>query len=118
MCKTFYGILMLGSLLSLPRAEAQALPAGGSREFDLSVTYNELYRNTTSPKQFWQEGGTIGLSGELTNHWGASASITGEHASKVAGGPFDLSTLTAVFGPRYTILRNRTAFYEIGRAHV
>jgi hypothetical protein len=103
---------MIGSLLSLPRMEAQVLHAGRSREFDLSVTYNELYRNTTSPKQFWQEGGTIGLSGEFTNHWGASASITGEHASKVTGGPFDLSKLTTVFGPRYTVLHNRIAFYR------
>jgi hypothetical protein len=120
MPKTLYGILILGSLLSLPRGEAQAIPSFVSRELDLPVTYNELYRNTTSPKQFWQEGGTVGLSGDFAPHWGAAMSITGEHASKVAGGSFDLSTVTTVFGPRYTVVHNRTALYGetlIGESH-
>ena len=71
-------------------------------------------------RPLWQEGSTIGLSGEFTDHWGASMSITGEHASNIAGGPFDLSTVTTVFGPRYTVVHNRTALYGetlIGESH-
>jgi hypothetical protein len=120
MRKTLCGIVILGSLLSLPKGDAQAIPNSGSQEVDLSVTYNELYRNTTSPKQFWQEGGTIGLSADFAPHWGVAMSVAGEHASKVAGGPFDLSTVTTVFGPRYTIVHNKTALYGetlIGESH-
>jgi hypothetical protein len=100
-----------GLLLSSTRGEGQAMASYASHEVDLSVAYNTLYRNTTSPKQFWQQGGTVGLNGNISDHWGGSMQLSAEHAPNIAGSGYDLTTITTMFGPRYTQERGKKVFY-------
>src|ERR1700761_8021956 len=114
MTKAYVAAMFLGGLLLSTRGEGQAMSSFASREVDLSVAYNTLYRNTTTPKQFWQQGGTVGLNGNFTEHWAASMQLSAEHGANVGGSGYDLTTITTMFGPRYTLTRGKKVFYGEG----
>jgi hypothetical protein len=108
----YIATMFLGGLLLFSvRGKGQAMVSTTSREVDLSVAYNTLYRNTTTPKHFWEQGGSLGLNGNFTAHWGGSMQLSAEHAKNIAGAGYDLTTITTVFGPRYTIQRGRLGVY-------
>lgn len=118
--------LLLGGVLLAPvAAQAQqqsTLPAG---RLDFAVTYNAAYAGVApGNQQFWLNGGSAELTGQLYRGLDVAANVTGLHtASTGAGVPLNLVTTT--FGPRYTWTHHSTSqrtvsiFCEglIGEAH-
>ena len=75
-----------------------------------------------SDGNFWQQGGGIELSAEAYHGLGVAMSISGVRVSNIQGSGVNLTTITDVFGPRYTwTTRSRkVAFFGqglIGEAH-
>lgn len=103
MKKMIYAIVLLALCGITRQSLAQAIPTAHVTGIEIAVTYNPLYRNLTTIPTFWQQGGGFELFGHLTQHWEAGMSITGEHSGDLAGSGVALSSVTAVFGPRYRL---------------
>ncbi len=73
-----------------------------SHEVDVALTYNGLYSNLVSGGNFWQQGGGIELSAEAYRGLGVAMSISGARVSNIQGRGVNLTTITDLFGPRYT----------------
>jgi opacity protein-like surface antigen len=88
-------LIFLAALLSSCTSFAQ--PA-----LEAAATYSFSYANTTSPKEFWQNGGSVELHAQFLKGLGAVARLDGLHTSNMEGTGIGLDLLAATFGPRYT----------------
>jgi len=73
-----------------------------SHEVDLALTYDALHNTVNGGGSFWQQGGGLELTAEFYHGLGIAASVGGVHAGNIQGSGVDLTTVTTVFGPRYT----------------
>jgi opacity protein-like surface antigen len=101
-------LLLCTVLLAPLAAQAQqqsTLPVG---RLAFAVTYNAAYAGLASGnQQFWLNGGSAELTGQLYRGLGVVANVTGlRTANTGAGVPLNLVTTT--FGPRYTWTHNST----------
>ena len=76
--------------------------ASRSHEVDLALTYDALHNSINGGGSFWQQGGKLELSAEFYHGLGIAMSVGGAHVSNIHGSGVDLTTVTTVFGPRYT----------------
>jgi hypothetical protein len=89
------GILLLGS--AEPMLAQRTEP-----RLDLAVTYTagrSLHANTT--QEFWMNGGSVELGGNVWKGWGIAADVTGMHTASIGTTGIPLSLVTSTFGPRY-----------------
>ena len=123
MRRTFCTLLLAGVIATTSALSGQTAidTRGASREVDLAVTYNAIKNDLRGGSSFWQQGGGIELSAEAWRGFGVAASVTGVRASNIANG-VNLTTVTTVFGPRYTWIASsgKIALFGqglIGEAH-
>jgi hypothetical protein len=85
-------------------AQMQPLPRG----IDIGVTYTVERTKiaATNCGCFWLQGGAIDANLPIYHGLGAAVSFSGGHASNIAPGT-DLSELSFMGGPRYTLSTNR-----------
>lgn len=106
------GVLTVGRPMA--RAQEQAQPSLFQvSSADLAVTYTTQH-STVTPSgagSFWMQG--AGLDGAFTffRGLGLAASLTGEHASRIAPG-VNLNLLTFTTGPRYTYFLHAGSKHE------
>jgi hypothetical protein len=116
------GRLLLASLVAAAfisvLVQAQNASLGSPAFIDVAVTY-AAERAQIAPGTcgcFWLQGGGADAALTLWKGFGASASITGAHASNYYSG-VDVNKITYMFGPRYTFagwsLRPRDRRLEI-----
>jgi outer membrane immunogenic protein len=99
-------ILLLAALALNPAAHTQAQPL--PRGADIGVTYT-LERSKIASVDcgcFWMHGGAVDAAVPLFHGLGAAATFSGGHSSNIAPG-VDLSELSFMGGPRYTLSTNR-----------
>lgn len=108
-----YFLLLVAPLfLTTVSLKAQAVATGitpGHQEVDLAVTYTAQHSNLVSNPTFWQQGGSVELSGQVYRGFGAAANIAGTNVGIAANSGVGLSMVTATFGPRYTWYRPANA---------
>jgi peptidoglycan-associated lipoprotein len=83
---------------------------------DTAISYNFSYANTTSPKEFWQNGGAVELHGQFLKGLGAVGRLDVLHTSNEQGTGVGLDLLAATFGPRYTWSRKEGRVNYYGEA--
>lgn len=97
---------------ALLAATAFSAPAvAQSHEVDLAIGYTGVHGTGSHGSSFWQQGGTAELSVDLLRGLGAAGEVTGARAKNISGNGVNLTTLTEVFGPRYTIHRGRVGVF-------
>lgn len=72
------------------------------RMVEAALSYTFSYANTTSPKQFWQNGGSLDLHGQLLQGVGVVRRLDALHTSNMDGTGVGLDLVTVTFGPRLT----------------
>ena len=109
-----YGVLIV-VMLSLASASSAQESAAAS-PLEIAVTYSAQRAMSTGNNSFWLQGGTIELHHRFYRGLGAVASVDGEHNAGNGVTTTPLNTVTAVFGPRYTISidKDRIAFFGEG----
>jgi len=121
MRRTILSLLLAGTVmttLSLPGQSART----SSQEVDVALTYGALRNDLVGGSSFWQQGGSLELSAEAYHGLGVAMSISGARVSNIQGRGVNLTTITDVFGPRYTwtTRRKKIALFGqglIGEAH-
>ena len=109
-----FSILSIAMLSLVTTSSAQKSAAAFPLE--VAVTYSAQYANSTGNHSFWLQGGTIELHHNFYKGLGGVASVTGAHAGGDGVITAPLNTITATFGPRYTISikKDRLAFFGQG----
>jgi outer membrane immunogenic protein len=92
------GVVTVTAVLN---GQTQSLHAS-SHEVDLALTYDAVHNTVNGGGSFWQQGGGVELSAEFYHGLGIAASVGGVHVGNIHGSGVDLTTITTVFGPRYT----------------
>jgi hypothetical protein len=96
------GLLFGGMLLASFAAQAQQQSTPPAGHLELAVTYNAAYAGLASGNhQFWLNGGSAELAGQLYRGLGVVANVTGLHTANT-GADVPLNLVTTTFGPRYT----------------
>jgi hypothetical protein len=94
--------LIGGALLVSLAAQGQQQSVQPAGRLDFAVTYNAAYAGLApGNQQFWLNGGSAELAGQLYRGLGVVANVTGLHAANTGAG-VPLNLLTTTFGPRYT----------------
>jgi hypothetical protein len=90
-----------GALLVSLAAQGQQQSRQPAGRLNFAVTYDAAYAGLASgDQQFWLNGGSAELAGQLYRGLGVVANVTGLHTANTgAGAPLNL--LTTTFGPRY-----------------
>lgn len=107
-------VLLAGAMMTMmvpAFAGAQEAQTGSKSQAvstDLAVTYVAERANLTSQNCgcFWLQGGSVDAAVTLSHGFGIAANLTGEHASNIGPG-VDLSKLSVMAGPRYTVSTSR-----------
>lgn len=95
-CLAICAGLAIGSALPV---EGQAAP---SPRFDLGVTYTaQRSIKAASGENFWTQGGSVELGGNIYKGIGFAADVTGTHSNSIGSSGIPLSLVTVTFGPRY-----------------
>jgi hypothetical protein len=106
MKKTFQtAALLLGAWTLALTAQAQQ---NSQPSADFAVTYNPERAKVASADCgcFWMQGGSFDAGVPLYRGLGVAASVSGETSANITPG-VDLSLVTFVFGPRYTLRASR-----------
>jgi len=118
MRKVLCNILFWATIAPVSAAVAQtaapAAPAAPAHEVDLAFTYSPQHRNSTAGNSFWSQGGSVEFSADLYRGFGVAADFSANHASNINGSGVKLTTLTTMFGPRYTWSRHKLAIFGGG----
>jgi opacity protein-like surface antigen len=83
-----------------------------SAPLDVAVTYDALHTNHIMAQNFWMQGGAVELGARMYRGLGIAARVEGLHAGANSTTVEPLSLVTAVFGPRYTVV-SRSGRYAI-----
>lgn len=80
-----------------------------SARLALGADYNALYSNAPPGECgcFWMNGGDGWLGFHLVNHLSAVFQAAGEHASNINGTSADLTLISYLAGPRFSLFENR-----------
>jgi hypothetical protein len=81
---------------------------------EAAASYKFSYANTTTPQEFWQNGGSIEVHGQFWKGLGAVGRMDALHTSNMAGTGVGLDLVTTVFGPRYTWSPRASRFRYFG----
>ncbi len=102
-------------MLSLASASS-AQDSAAASPLEIAVTYSAQRAMSTGNNSFWLQGGAIELHHRFYRGLGVVASVTGGHVAGDGVTIAPLNTVTAVFGPRYTIStdKGRLAFFGQG----
>lgn len=99
-----------------------ALILGGARAsfcqtvLETAFSYDFSYANTTSPQEFWQNGGSVEVHASLFKCLGAVGRMDALHTSNMEGTGVGLDLISANFGPRYTWSRRSARLRPYGEA--
>jgi hypothetical protein len=106
-------LFLLAIILVSSRLYGQQETAG---LIEAAASYKFNYANTTSPHQFWQNGGSVEVHGQFWKGFGAVGRVDVMHTSNMEGTGVGLDLVTTVFGPRYTWAQKRSRFRYYGEA--
>jgi len=96
---------------------AQSRPVvQGASHLEVALDYNPARANTVPAYSFWMQGGSMQVCGQITQHWGAVADISGLHNAVTPHANTGLDLVTAVFGPRYTLAAPNGHYRIYGQA--
>lgn len=107
--------MLLAAILACNTLHAQS-DTGQTMQgaLEAAFSYKFSYANTTSPKQFWQNGGSVELHGQVWKRWGVVGRLDVLHTSNMEGTGVGLDLITATFGPRYTWTPRMSRFRYYG----
>lgn len=108
-------LMWMAAVLVSSSAFGQSAPAQKKNTgLEAALSYKFSYANTTTPKQFWQNGGSVELHGQFWKGLGAVGRVDGLHTSDMQGTGVGLDLVTATFGPRYTWTPKKSRFRYYG----
>ncbi|WP_420240122.1 hypothetical protein ACOBR2_21165 (plasmid) [Telmatobacter bradus] len=81
---------------------------------EVAIGYKFSYANTTSPYQFWQNGGSVELHGQFWKGLGVVGRVDVLHNSDMQHTGVGLDLVTTVAGPRYTWTPGKSRFSYYG----
>ena len=108
-------LMWMAAFLVSGNVFGQSAPAHKqSTNLEAAVSYKFSYANTTTPKQFWQNGGSVELHGQFWKGLGAVGRVDALHTSDMQNTGVGLDLVTATFGPRYTWTSKKSRFRYYG----
>jgi hypothetical protein len=110
------GVLLLAALALAPAAQAQEKI--WPRSIDLAATYSVERAKIASGDCgcIWLQGGSLEAAAPLFHGIGLAANFSGAHSSYVGSG-LDLSVISFMAGPRYTLATHRWTDRFLGEKH-
>jgi hypothetical protein len=95
-------------------AQSGTAHAAHNSTLEVAVSYKFSYANTTSPYQFWQNGGSVELHGQFWKGLGVVGRVDVLHNSNMQHTGIGLDLVTAAAGPRYTLNPGKGRFSYYG----
>ncbi|WP_263416511.1 porin family protein [Terriglobus albidus] len=82
---------------------------------EIAVNFNAAHANTVSTYGFWMQGGSVQIEKPFTHRLGLAADISRLHTGQMPHTTAGLDLMTAVFGPRYSIVSPHGRFKTYGQ---
>jgi hypothetical protein len=98
----FRTLLIVAASFGLPLTLWSQASSDSRTELDLAVTYSAQHGGLAGGADFWRQGGAVELSAAEPHGFGLVMNIGGSHARNINGTGVDLTSVSTVFGPRYT----------------